>query len=190
MIAQRGMAAPSFEAELPDRIMIDKGKIQRPDSASKLYGGLTVTERDNDVTDYLNEIGFSDATYRLGSKSKINEARIAENEFMSMIFPTMVNLVQNMAEARHPDSKKNEHLFARKEIRNVSKKLKEKFREPSRGAAPPIAVIADRLSRLTKEERKYGIVQFKANNMGRLPELDNISDLIQLEQFSKQGIFK
>ena len=190
VIAQRGMAAPSFEAELPDRIMIDKGKIQRPDSASKLYGGLTVTERDNDVTDYLNEIGFSDATYRLGSKSKINEARIAENEFMSMIFPTMVNLVQNMAEARHPDSKKNEHLFARKEIRNVSKKLKEKFREPSRGAAPPIAVIADRLSRLTKEERKYGIVQFKANNMGRLPELDNISDLIQLEQFSKQGIFK
>lgn len=105
-MAQRGMAAPSFEEELPQRVDVMKGPKERPDAASRLALGLTITGKDDDVTDYLKEIGFADATYELGSKSRIPENKIAENEYISIYLPMMVEIAREIA-SEQPTKKKS-----------------------------------------------------------------------------------
>lgn len=190
VFGQRGLAAPSFEEELPNRVRIDTGKMSRPDPASKLYAGLTITERDSDIADYLKEIGFSDATYQLGSKSRIPENKLAENEFISAVFPTMVEIVKDLAEGTHPDNTREQHLFARKEIRNVAEDLRNQFNDPQFGNASQTAIIIDELSRLNADDRRYGIVMFKKNNDGRLPDLTDLSDLLEYSEYSSISYMK
>lgn len=185
VFAQRGAAAPSFEEELNQRVAIDKGKIQRPDSAWRLYLGLTVTKRDSDITDYLKEIGYEDATYELGSKSRVSANKIAENEYISAAFPTLVEVAKEFSEEMHPNDKKEQHLLARKEIRNSAMKLREQFNDPYLGDVSPVAVVVDELSRLSKEDRRYGIVTFKDNNDGRLPDITNLEDLMEYAEYCK-----
>jgi len=190
VFAQRGLAAPSFEEELPTRVNIIRGELQRPDSASRLYLGLTVTERDSDIEDYLKEIGYSDPTFQLGSKSGIAANKIAENEFISAVLPTMVEVVQELAETIEPDDKNARHLLARKEIKNVADDLRQEFNDPYLGDVAPAAVIVDELSRMNKEDRKYGIVLFKRNNEGRLPDLRSLEDLMEYAEYCKISYLK
>ena len=44
-----------------------------------------MTEADSEMTKYLNEIGFGDPTWELGSKSKVPEVRLAENKILSKL---------------------------------------------------------------------------------------------------------
>lgn len=190
VFAQRGLAAPSFEEELPQRINIVRGQLQRPDSAARLYAGLTITERDSDVEDYLKEIGYGEPTFQLGSKSRIPANQIAENEFISAVLPTMVEVVQELAETMEPNDKNARNLFARKEIKNVADDLRQEFNDPYLGDVAPAAVIVDELSRMNKEDRKYGIVLFKRNNDGRLPDLRSLEDLMEYAEYCKINYLK
>ena len=188
-IAQRGLAAPSFEEELPQRVSIDQGKVQRPDSGARLYAGLTIRERDSDVREYLREIGYSDATYQLGSKSRIPENKIAENEFISNVFPTMVNLAQQIAEDRGK-TKKEQHIIARKFIKEAATDLRDEFNDPALGGASQLAIVADQLGRLSKEDRAYGIQMFKSYNEGRLPDITSLQNLNAVLEYSKMSFLK
>ena len=187
-MAQRGLAAPSFEEELPQRVSIDQGKIQRPDSAARLYAGLTIRERDSDTREYLREIGYSDATYQLGSRSKIPENKIAMNEFMSNVFPTLVEVARNVAESQFVE-KKEQHIAARKYIKDVATDLREEFNDPRIGGASELAVVADQLARLSKEERNFGILMFRSYNEARLPDITSLSDLTAVYEYAKQKVF-
>jgi len=190
VFAQRGLAAPSFEEELPQRVNIVRGKQQRPDSAARLYAGLTITERDSDVEDYLKEIGYGEPTFQLGSKSRVPANQIAENEFISAVLPTMVEVVQELAETMEPNDKNARNLFARKEIKNVANELRQEFNDPYLGDVSPAAVLVDELSRLSKEDRQYGIVTFKRNNDGRLPDIRSLEDLMEYAEYCKINYLK
>ena len=84
-LIQRGVAAPSYEEDMPNRVSINTGDIKRYDPLKKLFLGLNIKEADNDVTEYLLEIGFEDPTYELGSKSKIPAEKRAENQYLSVV---------------------------------------------------------------------------------------------------------
>ena len=189
VFAQRGLAAPSFEEELPQRVNIDGKKLQRPDAASRLFLGLTVTERDNDTMSYLKEIGFSDPTYQLGSKSRIPANKLAENEFISAALPTMVDVVQELAKDMHPTDKTKQNIFARKGVSQAARSLREEFNDPRYGGASEVAIVVDTLSRLNKDDRKYGIVMFKENNDGRLPDIRSLEDMMEYAEYCKIKYF-
>ncbi len=188
-MAQRGMAAPSFEEELPQRVDVMKGPKERPDAASRLALGLTITGKDDDVTDYLKEIGFADATYELGSKSRIPENKIAENEYISIYLPMMVEIAREIASEQ--PTKKEEHLMARKIVKETAIALREEFNDPQLGDADQQAIVADQLRRLDADSRKYGVMRFKQQNDGRLPDIESLDDLIELLEYAKEdmGLF-
>tara|TARA_R100001460_G_scaffold56953_1_gene96714 strand:+ start:2182 stop:5730 length:3549 start_codon:yes stop_codon:yes gene_type:complete len=187
--AKRGMAAPSFEEELPQRVDVIKGPKERPDAASRLALGLTINERDSDVGDYLKEIGFADATYELGSKSTIPENKIAENEYISIYLPMMVEIAKEIASEQ--PTKKEEHLTARKIVKETAVALREEFNDPQLGDADQQAIVADQLRRLDADSRKYGVMRFKQQNDGRLPDIESLDDLIELLEYAKEdmGLF-
>lgn len=189
VFAQRGLAAPSFEEDLPQRVSIDGKKLQRPDAASRLYLGLTVTERDSETIEYLKEIGFGDPTYQLGSRSRIPENKLAENEFISAALPTMVDVVQELAKDMHPNDKEKQNLFARKGVSQAARNLREEFNDPQYGGASQVAIIVDTLSRLNKDDRKYGIVMFKEKNNGRLPDIRSLEDMMEYAEYCKIKYF-
>ena len=187
-IARRGLAAPSFEEELPNRVTIDEGQVDRPDAATRLFAGITIKDRDSDVRDYLTEIGYDDATYVHGSKSRIPELKLAENEFLENVFPTIVTLAKDFAESRHT-RKREQHRAARVFIREAAEDLRAAYNDPEAGLADQRAILADQLRRLSKDERAYGIVLFKDENK-RMPDITSLEDLTSLIAFSKllQGI--
>lgn len=157
-IGGRGIRAPSTEEALPTRMTIDKGPMQRPNAALKLFAGLTVRERDNDITDYLIEIGYGDPTYELGSKSRIPSERRKENEYISMSLPIVVDLAKKMAQS-DTDNKKDEYTTARKYVTDFTKGLRTDYR--LKGISSPLATSIEELSRIPKVDRKYGMLQFE-----------------------------
>ena len=187
--AQRGLAAPSFEEDLPQRVRIDGKKLQRPDAASRLFLGLTVTERDSETISYLKDVGFADPTYQLGSRSRIPANKLAENEFISAALPAMVDIVQELAKDMHPDDKRKQNIFARKGISQATRSLRDDFNDPQYGGASQVAIIVDTLSRLNKDDRKYGIVMFKDNNDGRLPDIRSLEDMMEYAEYCKIKYF-
>ena len=154
----RGIQAPSTEEALPTRMTIDKGPMQRPNAALKLFAGLTVRERDSDITDYLIEIGYGDPTYELGSKSRIPSERRKENEYISMSLPMVVDLAKEMSQST-TDNKKDEYTKARKFVTDFTKGLRTDYR--LKGISSPLATSIEELSRVPKVDRKYGMLQFE-----------------------------
>jgi len=189
VFAQRGLAAPSFEDELEQRISIDGKKLQRPDSTYRLYLGLAMTERDTKTLSYLKEIGFSDPTYQLGSKSRLPKNKIAENKLISSVLPAMVSIAKGMAKKRHPDDITKEHLMSKKLIREAAGDLRQEFNDPDTGSSSQVAIIVDTLTRLNEADRKYGIVMFKENNNGRLPDIGSLSDMAEYAQYASTKYF-
>lgn len=187
-MARRGLAAPSFEEELPNRVTIDQGQVERPDTATRLYSGITIMDRDSDTRNYLKQIGFADATYELGSKSRIPENRLAENEFISNLFPLIVDAAKVFAEDQHT-RKRNQNVAARKFIREGAEMLRQEFNDPNLGSADQRSIIADSMRRLSADDRKYGIMRFKEMNNGRLPRLTSLEDLLMLLELSKVKMF-
>ena len=183
-LARRGLAAPSFEEELPNRITIDQGQVDRPDAATRLITGITIRDRDSDVREYLTEIGYADATYVHGSKSKVPELKLAENEFLENFFPMMVTMAKEFAESRHT-RKRDQYRAARVFVKEAAEELRAAFNDPEDGIADKRAILADQLRRLSKDERAYGIVLFKDANDNRLPDLTSLEDLNALLNFSK-----
>ena len=180
-IGGRGIRAPSTEEDLPTRMTIDKGPMQRPDAALKLFAGLTVRERDSDVTDYLTEIGFGDPTYELGSKSRVASERRRENEYISLTLPMMVGLAKEMAQST-TNNKKDEYAKARKFVTDFTRKLRTDYK--LKGTSSPVATAIDELSRIPKVDRKYGMLMFK-ENMDEPFDLTNANHIRILIEFSE-----
>jgi hypothetical protein len=180
-IGGRGIRAPSTEEDLPTRMTIDKGPMQRPDAALKLFAGLTVRERDSDVTDYLTEIGFGDPTYELGSKSRVASERRRENEYISLTLPMMVDLAKEMAQST-TNNKKDEYAKARKFVTDFTRKLRTDYK--LKGTSSPVATAIDELSRIPKVDRKYGMLMFK-ENMDEPFDLTNANHIRILIEFSE-----
>lgn len=180
-IGGRGIRAPSTEEALPTRMTIDKGPMQRPNAALKLFAGLTVRERDSDVTDYLVEIGFGDPTYELGSKSRVASERRRENEYISLTLPVMVDLAKEMAQST-TDNKKDEYTRARKFVTNFTRKLRTDYK--LKGTSSPVATAIDELSRIPKVDRKYGMLMFK-ENMDEPFDLTNANHIRILIEFAE-----
>jgi hypothetical protein len=187
-VAQRGGAAPSFEAERRQRIDITKGKKMRPNSTPRLLAGLTITDRDNDIQDYLKEIGFAEATFELGSKSRISKNQIAENEFISYLFPLAVDKARTLAKVESQGNKKDEHILAKAYVTEFAEELRARFNDPNLGGASRAAIFAEKISRLNKTQRARGMVRFKRVRNGELPSLTSLPDLMLFYELSKSDV--
>jgi hypothetical protein len=184
-LIQRGVAAPSYEEELPNRVAIDTGDIKRYDPLKKLFFGLNVKAADNDVTEYLLEIGFEDPTYELGSRSKIPEEKRAENKYLSSILPLVTDLAKDLS-GKQGDTKSEEHKIARKLVRDMLADAKQEFLTD--GYASPYAVAVDDLSRVPYDDRQYAQIMFKKFNDGRSPDPRSLEDLMQLLELSDDAM--
>jgi len=172
----RGLAAPSYEEELPARQTIDKGTMERPNAALKLFGGLSVREKDNDITDYLVEIGFGDPTFELGSKARVPSERRNENELISISLPLVVEIAKTMAQSE-ATSKKEEYTIARKYVNDGLRDLRSEYQ--MEGMSSALVQIVDQLNRVPKIDRSYALLQFKKIT-GRDPDVNSIADLTTL----------
>jgi hypothetical protein len=181
-LAGRGITAPSTEEALPTRQTIDKGPMPRPNAALKLFAGLNVREKDSDVTDYLIELGYSDPTYELGSKSRIPSERRQENEFISVSLPLVVDIAKSLGQL-NGDTKKEEYVIARKYLTDGLSKLRVEY--GLSGMASPLAQAIDSLNRIPKVDRAYAMVQFKKLNGGKPPDVMDVVDLQLLIELSK-----
>jgi hypothetical protein len=184
-LIQRGLAAPSYEETLPNRVAIDTGDIKRYDPLKKVFLGLNIKEADNDITEYLLDIGYEDPTYELGSRSRIPSERRAENQYLSYILPIAVEVVKQYAESTGKN-KGDQNRLAKSEIKKVLADAKQEFL--TEGYASPYAVAVDDLSRIPKVDRQAGLVLFKNNNNGRTPDPRSLEDLLLLIEFS-EGVF-
>ena len=181
-LAGRGITAPSTEEALPARQTIDKGAMERPSAALKLFAGLNVREKDNDVTEYLVEIGYGNPTFELGSKSRVPSEKRKENEFISMSLPFIVDIAKSMAKGRS-SSKKEEYTIARKYVADGLETLRNDYK--MQGISSPVAQAIDALSRIPKVDRKYALLQFKKLNSGREPDVTDVLDLQMLIALSE-----
>ena len=178
---QRGFAAPSYENELPARVDIVTGDARRFDPFTKLAFGLSVRERDSEMAEYLASIGYDDPTYQLGSKSKIPSQRRAENAYISMALPLLVEGAEYYSETLATE-KKDKIDVARKFLNDTIAAAKGDFDE--KGFSAPEAKLVDQLSRTKKVDRKYAFFMFRQVN-GRPPDLTEVEDLQQLIELSK-----
>tara|TARA_R110000787_G_C13435370_1_gene445898 strand:+ start:1196 stop:4783 length:3588 start_codon:yes stop_codon:yes gene_type:complete len=189
-LIQRGLAAPSYEEDLPNRVSINTGDIKRYDPLKKLFFGLNIKEADNDITEYLLSIGYENPTYELGSRSKIPEEKRAENKHLSAILPFVVNLAKKMSTTGFlkGTNKSEEEKVARKFIRDMLGDAKQEFMTD--GFASPYASAVDDLSRVPKDDRQYAIIQFRKLNKtkefpnGRDPDPTVLNDIIMLLELS------
>jgi hypothetical protein len=177
----RGLAAPSYEEELPARQTIDKGTMERPNAALKLFGGLSVREKDSDITDYLVEIGFGDPTFELGSKARVPSERRNENELISISLPLVVEIAKTMAQSE-ATSKKEEYTIARKYVNDGLRDLRSEYQ--MEGMSSALVQIVDQLNRVPKIDRSYALLQFKKIT-GRDPDVNSIADLTTLIDLSE-----
>ena len=69
--------------------------------------------------------------------------------------------------------------------------MREEFNDPTLGNADQQAIVADQLRRLDSDSRKYGVMRFKQQNDGSLPDIESLEDLIELLEYSKEdmGLF-
>jgi hypothetical protein len=184
-LIQRGIAAPSYEEDLPNRVAIDTGDIKRYDPLKKLFLGLNIKEADNDVTEYLLEIGFEDPTYELGSRSKIPSEKRAENQYLSAILPLITEVSKDLA-SDMGDTKSEQHKIARKYVKDLLADAKQEFLTD--GFASPYAVAVDDLSRVPYDDRQYAQIMFKKLNDGRNPDPRSLPDLLQLIELSDDAM--
>ena len=178
---QRGMASPSFESELPARVSITTGEIDRFDSAIKLFFGINKKDMPDEMTEYLTSIGFDDPTYDLGSKSRIPSEKRAENWYLSAVLPMAVEIGKQVAESEGAN-KREQNVLARNYIKNIMQDGKNDF--VNEGIGSPMAKAVDKLSRMPSDQRKAAVVRFRLYN-DREPDLSSISDLQQLMEFSQ-----
>tara|TARA_R100001463_G_scaffold42621_4_gene89281 strand:- start:2337 stop:5915 length:3579 start_codon:yes stop_codon:yes gene_type:complete len=183
-LIQRGLAAPSYEEEMPNRVAIDTGDIKRYDPLKKLFFGLNIKEADNDITEYLLSIGYEDPTYELGSRSKLPEEKRAENQYLSTVLPLVVEIAkeQSTSGPLRGETKKEINQVARSIVKNILATAKNEFLED--GYASPYATAVDDLSRIPRDDRKFAIVQFKKFNNGRSPDPTELTDILQLIEFA------
>jgi hypothetical protein len=171
-LIQRGLAAPSYELEMPNRVAIDTGDIKRYDPLKKLFLGLNIKDADNDITEYLLEIGYEDPTYQLGSKSKIPEEKRAENKYLSSILPLAVNIAKS--QSKRGENKKEQNRIARKFVKDILADARNEFLTD--GYATPYASAVDDLSRVPRDDRIYAVDEFKRLK-DRDPNPRSLSDL-------------
>ena len=178
---QRGMAAPSFENELPARVSITTGDIQRFDSGTKLFFGINKKDMPDDMAEYLTSIGFDDPTYDLGSRSRIPSEKRVENTYLSAILPLAVEIGKEVAETEG-QTKKDQNILARNYIKNILDEGKSDF--VNAGIGSPMAKAVDKLSRMPADKRRSSVVKFRLYN-NREPDLSSMVDLQQLMKLSQ-----
>lgn len=184
-LIQRGVAAPSYEEDMPNRVAINTGDIKRYDPLKKLFLGLNIKEADNDVTEYLLEIGFEDPTYELGSKSKIPAEKRAENQYLSVILPLITEVTKDIAAGRG-ETKSEKHKIARKYIKDMLADAKQEFL--TEGYASPYATAVDDLSRVPYDDRQYAQLMFKKLNEGRKPDPRSLEDIMLLLELAEDAM--
>jgi hypothetical protein len=101
----------------------------------------------------------------------------------------MVNLAKEFSTSEGK-TKKEQHIIARKFIKEAATDLREEFNDPALGGASPLAIVADQLGRLSKEDRAYGIQMFKSYNEGRLPDITNLQNMNAVLEYSKMSFLK
>jgi len=79
--------------------------------------------------------------------------------------------------------------MSKKLIREAAGDLRQEFNDPDTGSSSQVAIIVDTLTRLNEADRKYGIVMFKENNNGRLPDIGSLSDMAEYAQYASTKYF-
>ena len=184
-LIQRGIAAPSYEEEMPNRVSINTGDIKRYDPLKKLFLGLNIKEADSDLTEYLLEIGFEDPTYELGSRSKVPSEKRAENQYLSAILPLVAEVSKELAQDMG-GSKSEQHKIARKYIKDLLADAKQDFLTD--GFASPYATAVDDLSRVPYDDRQYAQIMFKKLNEGRSPDPRSLEDIRMLLELAEDAM--
>ena len=184
-LIQRGVAAPSYEEDMPNRVSINTGDIKRYDPLKKLFFGLNIKEADSDLTEYLLEIGFEDPTYELGSRSKVPSEKRAENKYLSAILPLVTEVTKELAEDIG-GNKSERHKIARKYIKDLLADAKQDFLTD--GFASPYATAVDDLSRVPYDDRQYAQIMFKKLNKGRSPDPRSVEDIMMLLELAEDAM--
>ena len=184
-LIQRGVAAPSYEEDMPNRVSINTGDIKRYDPLKKLFFGLNIKEADSDLTEYLLEIGFEDPTYELGSRSKVPSEKRAENKYLSAILPLVTEVSKDMSQ-KIGGNKSEQHKIARKYIKDLLADAKQDFLTD--GFASPYATAVDDLSRVPYDDRQYAQIMFKKLNNGRSPDPRSVEDIMMLLELAEDAM--
>lgn len=184
-LIQRGIAAPSYEESMPNRVSINTGDIKRYDPLKKLFFGLNIKEADSDLTEYLLEIGFEDPTYELGSRSKVPSEKRAENQYLSAILPLVTEVSKDIAEDMG-GNKSEKNKIARKYIKDLLADAKQDFLTD--GFASPYATAVDDLSRVPYDDRQYAQIMFKKLNDGRSPDPRSVEDIMMLLELAEDAM--
>ena len=178
---QRGMAAPSYEYELPARVSITRGDIERVDPAYKLFFGLNKKAIETDMEEYLTSIGYDDPTYQLGSRSKIPSEKRAENWYLSQVLPMAVDIARGFSE-EYATTEKDKIKVSRKFLTDILDQSKNEF--VASNYSSPMAQAVERLSKLGKVDRQYALLMFK-EEFGEAPDLTSLEDISILVNMSK-----
>ena len=184
-LIQRGVAAPSYEEDMPNRVSINTGDIKRYDPLKKLFFGLNIKEADSDLTEYLLEIGFEDPTYELGSRSKVPSEKRAENKYLSAILPLVTEVSKDLSQ-KMGGNKSEQHKIARKYIKDLLADAKQDFLTD--GFASPYATAVDDLSRVPYDDRQYAQIMFKKVNKGRSPDPRSLEDIMMLLELAEDAM--
>ena len=184
-LIQRGVAAPSYEEDMPNRVSINTGDIKRYDPLKKLFFGLNIKEADSDLTEYLLESGFEDPTYELGSRSKVPSEKRAENKYLSAILPLVTEVSKDMSQ-KIGGNKSEQHKIARKYIKDLLADAKQDFLTD--GFASPYATAVDDLSRVPYDDRQYAQIMFKKLNNGRSPDPRSVEDIMMLLELAEDAM--
>ena len=96
-IVQRGGLDPDEEANLPKRETVTDTNEERKYIKSRILLGVSASEQ-NEIIDYLQEIGITDPNYTLGSRHKMYSVRNYQDERVSAYMPSFVNQAKRVGE--------------------------------------------------------------------------------------------
>ena len=194
-LQQRGLIAPSKEAELPKREFLFNKDAKRTGIMGRLTLGIGLEERDSEDGEYLTSIGKKD--YLIGSKSDSTIVRNFENKIFRAYIPMVTQLAKikekqmlDMYDSQ-PDAFKDKYDkieagvdAAQLSVDKSMEMIRNSIQTGSIGKATPLVRKIMDYRKLDRTQRTEGGKLFLRKH-GREPVLTNITDIIRLINYGK-----
>ena len=183
-----------YEAEKPDKQFLFAEKKERVAPILKVLGGINITTADDEYGEYIASFGYTD--FELGSKSRVNSIRNAENKYVRDALPEIVEVAKGYEQQLREEYKDSDETFKAMQTEeayvstNMRMLLKTQINKARReitadgksllGDAPTKLEYMAKYRRLPSEARKVANIQFE-REYGRAPDaVNSLNDLIDL----------